>query len=368
MNSWLLLIYQRSIWGNFSKRCIGIWWTMNCWECADPAAGCWGRVANPPVWSEQSCICGLLRAVTSGKVTAAMGLECQHTQMLFVAAAKCKASSRPPLSALRASCKDQPHWVKMHGGVSAEQSHLRQFSLTTALRMQINYLTTESDFQLTTALSQSSTKSRELLYVFEHPPNIVRFIEASLKGNVLLFVSLHWVSKHSKLKIIQGKEKQNKNLTYLRSFNYCINCSWRCCSCSYYKFMRWISLMYFWEAQHECCTRNVLHESRDKQDVTNSGAWTKAHMGPRAPLADPKKQEKMEELKSQGNNTLGQIKRFILSRRNTLVLFCLFKMVIFWDWIEEKFKNKKTFCTETANNLILKMKSSILLKYLEAII
>lgn len=37
----------------------------------------------------------------------------------------------------------------------------------------------------------------------------------------------------------------------------------------------------------------------------------------------------MEELKSQGNNTLGQIEWLILSRRNTLVLFCLFKMVIF---------------------------------------
>lgn len=125
------------------------------------------------------------------------------------------------------------------------------------------------------------------------------------------------------------RKRKIKNLTYLRSFNYRINCSWRCCSCSYYKFMRWISLMYFWEAQHECCTRNVLHESRDKQDVTNSGAGTEAHMGEWGLLADPKNQEKMEELKSQENNTLGQNAWLILSRRNTLGFFAYLKWLFF---------------------------------------
>lgn len=80
---------------------------------------------------------------------------------------------------------------KMHKGVNVEQSYLRQFGLTAVLRVQIKYWTREFGFQPTTALGQSSTKSRELLYVFEHPPNVARYLAASLKGNVLLFVSLH---------------------------------------------------------------------------------------------------------------------------------------------------------------------------------
>lgn len=76
-----------------------------------------------------------------------------------------------------------------------------------------------------------------------------------------------------------SKVRKIKIDTYPRSFNYCINCSWRCCNCPYYKFMRWISLMCFWEAQHKCCTRNVLHESRDKQDVTKSSPWAKGDIG-----------------------------------------------------------------------------------------
>lgn len=165
--------------------------------------------------------------------------------------------------------------------------------LTAVLSMEIRYLTTESDFQLIATLHQSSTKSRVLLCVFQVPCNVLRYIAASLKGNVLPFF---FFTLSIKMLLVENlfnvKKRKIKIDTYPRSFNYCINCSWRCCGCPYYKFMRWISLMCFWEAQHERCTRNVLHESRDKQNVANSGTWAKAGMGGWGLLAVPKNQRK----------------------------------------------------------------------------
>lgn len=55
-----------------------------------------GRL-TAPVWLEQSCIRGLLRPVTSSMVTADVGLECQHSQMLFVAAESAKCSQGPSI-------------------------------------------------------------------------------------------------------------------------------------------------------------------------------------------------------------------------------------------------------------------------------
>lgn len=156
----------------------------------------------------------------------------------------------------------------MNKGVSAEQSSLRQFGPKCCSQHGNKVFDYSVIFHL---LHQSSKKSRVLLYVFQDPCNLVRYIAPSLKGNVLLFFpftfSIKMLLVENPFKVRKRKIKIG---TYPRNFNYCINCSWRCCGYPYYEFMRWISLICFREAQHECCTRNVLHESRYKQDVTNN--------------------------------------------------------------------------------------------------
>lgn len=194
MNSSLLLTYQRSIGEIFQRDAEGFGEErpINQWDYSGSAcASCSERVTNFSSLVRADLYLWLFRTshIKHGYCKCGTGVP-THTDAV-VAAAECKVFSRPPLSALRPSFKNQSHWVKCIK-VWVQSSHTwDNLGLTAVLRMQIKYLTTGSDFQLTTTLHQRSTKSRELLYVFQHPPNVVRYIAASLKGSILLFVSLY---------------------------------------------------------------------------------------------------------------------------------------------------------------------------------
>lgn len=73
---------------------------------------------------------------------------------------------------------------KMNKGVSAEQSCLKQFWPKCCSQHGNKVFDYSLIFNL---LHQSSKKSRVLLYVFQDPCNLDRYIAPSLKGNVLLF-------------------------------------------------------------------------------------------------------------------------------------------------------------------------------------